>query len=408
MTGPGGCAEGAITTVPRSLACLGDSGDIRTWSSTPFFFSQAAIPSRLLTHTMSLMDPRYRQHRLLWSLGRSLRLERPRGYQFSRAAVMRMWQRVPEPLRHGEFISHFQVFPPLGEARSRGARHSFYCDATLRQLFEADSNHGVSAQVVAETLHRETELYQAAQFYVAMAQRTAESAIRDYGVDPQKVYVVRPGANLDDDAVDRYLRDRGASWREGVDGFTLDRPARLGFIGRDWVRKGLPRLVAAAEILNRRGRPVRVVVVGHCPERLRRHSLVEWVGLIDKATDHPRFIRTVDAFALGCLPSHAESLGISTLEALRLGVPVFGTNVGGIPDCVPPRAGFLVPANADGEQIADAIEFHVFDADRYAKLVAGAALQHEQVTWKRSVEQLTAIWSGTGSAFAECSSDRSG
>jgi starch synthase len=248
-------------------------------------------------------------------------------------------------------------------------------------------------------LRREQEAYQSARFYIAMGRHNALSVVRDYGVDPRHVYVVRPGANMDEPAVQAYLAARGRSWREAGEPFTPDRPARLGLVGLWPERKGLPRLVAAAEVLARRGRPVKVNMIGNCPEHLRGHPQVEWVGVVNKTRELDRFLREVDRFALGCLPSHFEPLGISTLEALRLGVPVMGADTGGIPDCVPSGAGFLVPRDAGGEEIADAIEYHVFDPDRYAALQAAAVREAPGVTWEVTVQRFQEIWAGKARPF---------
>ena len=77
--------------LPRSLACHGDSGDIRTWSNIPYYLFRAASKTGFLTHTMNLLDPRYKSRRLRWLLRAPLRGERPGGYQGSRRGVRRMW-----------------------------------------------------------------------------------------------------------------------------------------------------------------------------------------------------------------------------------------------------------------------------------------------------------------------------
>lgn len=383
-----------VGTIPRSLACLGDSADIRAWSGIPYYLFHAGRDAGFFTHSLDLMDPRYRQRRMAWTLGNLARLRRAGGYQYSPESVRRMWERVPEALRHGEFISHFQLFPPPAEALSAGARFSSYIDTTLRQLFESQeaSDRLLNARQRGRAIEQETAVYQSCRFVLAMARRTAQAIIRDYKIDARKVFIVRPGANLDETAVEQFLSRRGPSWRSVKRDFSIDHPARLGFIGRDWERKGLPRLVAATEILRQRGRPVVVTVVGADPPHLRGNPAVEILGLISKATEPDRFLQVIDSFALGCLPSHFEPLGISTLECLRLGVPVMGTDVGGIPDCIPTGAGFVLPANVDGPAIADAIDQHLFNYEAYARLCQGAVRHAEQVTWQRTVENLIAIW----------------
>lgn len=393
-------------SLPRSLASQGNAGDINAWSGTSYFFFNAARRIGFLTHALDLTDPTYPRRRLLWHATAPLRLERPGGYQYSRVAMERIWDLVPPDLRRGEIISHYQVFPPLDRAASAGVRHSFYCDATLAQLFGATgtwSQRGdrVGWRTKADALRREGELYRSARFCVAMSRSTAESFVHDYHVDPAKTYVVRPGANLDEGDVVPYLLQRGPSWRERPEPFSRGNPARLGFIGRDYLRKGLPRLVDAADILHARGRSVLVSVIGHCPEHLRQHPRVEWVGFIHKGQEPRRFLSAVDRFALGCLPSYAEPLGISTLECLRLGIPVMGAAVGGIPDCVPPEGGFLVDGSATAGDIADAIEGHVFDPDRYRGMVTGAVAAASGTTWATTVAQFQTIWEGGGRPYQD-------
>ena len=397
-------SRGAVPPLPRSLACMGNSQDIGTWSNIPYFFFQAAVRRGFLTHALNLDVPTYKCKRIWWNLLAPFRLESPGGYQYSRAAADLLWQRVPEELRRGEIICHFQLFPPLDLARAAGVQHSFYCDATMRLLLDVEGQPWNTAptrrgqRTMADALKREGELYRSARFFIGMAKATAQSAIRDYGVDPAKVFVVRPGANLDEAVVQAYLAQRGRAWRLDRQPFTPQRPARLGFIGKDYVRKGLLRLLAAAELLHQRGRPVRISLIGHCPESLRAHPLVEWVGFISKATAMRQFVAAVDRFALGCLPSYAEPLGISTLEALRLGVPVMGTNTGGIPDCIPSDGGFLLPADATDEAIAEAIEQNLFNVERYHRLCEGAEQEMPHVTWDSTVQRMMEIWDGKSAA----------
>lgn len=380
----------------RSLACLGDSGDIRTWSNIPYFFFRAASKIGFLTNTLDLMPQRYASHRRRWTLGMAMRLQRPGGYQYSRENLERMWHRVPEELRRGEIISHFQLFPPLSHARRNGLRPSFYCDATMKQLYPDSGKPQMDARFRREIFRRERELYEHARFFIAMAKETADFAISEYGINPAKVFVVRPGANLDEDVVRQFLGERGPSWRERGEAFSEKHPARLGFIGMDWKRKGLERLVAAAQLLHKRGRAVRVSIIGDCPPFLRSERVVEWLGIISKATHMREFLRAIDTFAIGCLPSYSEPLGISTLECLRLGVPVMGTNVGGIPDCIPKDGGFLVDGDVTSAQLADAIDERVFDRSSYQSMLRGAIGEMDRVSWDSSVRRFAEIWNTQG------------
>jgi len=97
-----------------------------------------------------------------------------------------------------------------------------------------------------------------------------------------------------------------------------------------------------------------LVFVGDGPERPAAEELVADLGLGRDV----RFLGKVDAVAdlLRCadlflLPSESESFGLAALEALACGVPVVGTNVGGLREVVPADAGALVPLG-DVEQMA--------------------------------------------------------
>jgi glycosyltransferase involved in cell wall biosynthesis len=385
----------------RSLALLGDATDIRTWSNIPYFLFKNAKPSGFLTHALNLADPNYSKRRLLWGLRNVARLHwPPRGYGFSDACARRAWEMVPEELKHGEFLSHAQTFPSLDAMRRGQASFSYFIDATLRtNAVDLKDSSGMSPRLVQGFWDRERELYRGARFVVAMSRRTARSLVNDYEINPQKVFVVRAGANIDDDAVADFLsRTSRPAWREGAP-FTNENPAVLGFIGMHPIRKNLPLLVEVAQILQSRGRPVKVRVIGACPEELMRHPLVDFVGRIDKRAQTQRFIEMVSTFAIGTLLSTGEPLGISTLECLRLGVPVLGRNTGGIPDCIPPVAGILTAADADAQQIADLLEPRLFDPGAYALMCKAALAESDNTTWRVTVENLRRVWRGEWPSF---------
>ncbi len=375
----------------RCLACLGNAGDPATWSGTQYYFFQAARKAGFLDVALDLRPERMRGRRVLWNLLAPFRLERPGGYQYTDGFLSRLYEQVPAELRGAEVVSHFQLFPPLARARSDGAPFSFYIDATLRRLFEEYGiGRGVGTRTRRRALARERETYHAADRVVTMSRWARDSVVQEYDVPPEKVYTVLPGANLLDEVVEGLTE--GLDERPIETDFRPERPFRLGFMGKDFRRKGLRRLVGAAEALAARGRPVQVSVVGHCPPDLKSHPLVVAHGFIDKSSQVERFAEVISDSDLGCLVSHAEALGISTLEYLRFGVPVLGTAVGGIPDCVPPEAGVLVAATCTPEELADAIEPLILAPDGYAERRRAARRIGGRFTWGRAVEEFRRIW----------------
>jgi N-acetyl-alpha-D-glucosaminyl L-malate synthase BshA len=83
--------------------------------------------------------------------------------------------------------------------------------------------------------------------------------------------------------------------------------------------------------------PARLVMVGDGPDRaeaedeMRKQGLEERVQFLGKIDNVAPLLASADLFLL---PSHSESFGLSALEALASGVPVIGTNAGGMPEVV--------------------------------------------------------------------------
>jgi len=364
---------------PRLLAVVGDATRESTWSGIPRHLLEAARPRGFLKGGLALDPQRLRARRALWNLGQLLTTGERGGYQYTRGFLEALWAQRAVEAEGAEILSHFPLLPPPS-ARVRGV--SFFIDATLRQNFE---DYGlaavVSARVQADTLAREREQYERADRVVCMSRWAARSVVERYGIPAAKVHVVRAGANLDEAAV-AALPPRGP----------LDRgELRLGFVGKDWRRKGLPFLLEVAEALEARGQKARVLAIGPVAAELPGHRLLEPLGFFDKTRDLPRLAAAVRRTHFGCLFSKAEALGISTLEFLRLGVPVAGFDVGGIPDCIDPAVGLLAPAGASAAEVAGGL-LDLWEPMRYERLLAEVGGRAGELTWDRTVAGLQALW----------------
>ncbi len=82
---------------------------------------------------------------------------------------------------------------------------------------------------------------------------------------------------------------------------------------------------------------VSLLIVGSGPQEHNIHRTIEELGLGDRVVmaghreDIDRILPSLDIFVL---PSNMEALGTAVLEASACGVPVVGSRVGGIPECV--------------------------------------------------------------------------
>ena len=112
---------------------------------------------------------------------------------------------------------------------------------------------------------------------------------------------------------------------------------------------------------------LRLVMVGDGPLRAKAQSLLDQAGLSDLAwlpgerSDIPAVMRGLHLFAL---PSLAEGISNTILEAMASGLPVLATEVGGNADLVQAGVtGLLVPA-AQAEPMAEAIMVLATDPER--------------------------------------------
>ncbi len=169
------------------------------------------------------------------------------------------------------------------------------------------------------------------------------------GVDTQRFQ--RPGEVVGEKAVP----GRGAQPIPGCP-FDPDRHWLIGTVGRMapvkdqllLARAFVAMLSAAPELKAK----ARLVMIGDGPLRAQCQALLDEAGLTDlvwlpgERSDVPAVMRGLHVFAL---PSMAEGISNTILEAMASGLPVVATDVGGNADLVSAQiSGLLVPAGEPG------------------------------------------------------------
>ena len=208
--------------------------------------------------------------------------------------------------------------------------------------------------------------------------------IESLGIDAGRITLI-PGSGID------------------IDAFTPlpepPEPVTVGFVGRLLYDKGVNALVEAHDLLERRGRPVRLLLAGEPdpsnPASIAPEEIARWSGKADiKALGHVSDIRTVWAAAhIAALPSRREGLPKSLLEAAACGRPIVATDVPGCREIA--RAGInalLVPWG-DAAKLADAIETLAADPDlrrRYG--AAGRRLAEDEFSDARVGRDVVALY----------------
>jgi N-acetyl-alpha-D-glucosaminyl L-malate synthase BshA len=117
--------------------------------------------------------------------------------------------------------------------------------------------------------------------------------------------------------------------------------------------------------------PSRLVMIGDGPDRpaaedeMRKQKVegrVEFLGKIDNVAP---LLASADLFLL---PSTSESFGLSALEALASGVPVIGSDAGGMPEVVRNGETGMLLKVGDIEGMAEAALSILRDRDRWQKM----------------------------------------
>ena len=379
---------------PRAyLAANGDPNDPVTWSGTPYHFLEWARTEGLLDEGLPLVTGTrlWTARRLAWNMGRVIRGDRLGGYQYSQAFLDRLWAPFTSRLPGSLVVNCFQLFPP-SVVRDPRIEKWYFIDQTLLQLFDYYQLRSTIGEAVArDAVAREREGYHAAAGVITHSRWAATSIAHDYGVTADRIWVAVPGANIRRADYERWDRAAGVGREPRLPG-----PLRLVFVGKDWRRKGLDRLVAGLTAARRSGFEGTLRVIG-CPREAVPSSLgdaegVEWIGFVDKQHEADRFLAIVSSADVGCLLSRAEAGGMALREYHALGLVTLATDAGGAPEHAMTGASVPVPTNAGTEDIARTLLTLERDPVSFGRLREVAWSRRREALWSTTVRTIEVFW----------------
>jgi sugar transferase (PEP-CTERM/EpsH1 system associated) len=244
--------------------------------------------------------------------------------------------------------------------------------------------------------------------YITVSRDLASYLEHKVDVPPARITQIYNGVNTDVFHPARGGREP-LEWRGsgGNDLFVI------GTVGRMQEVKDQVTLARAFAALMRQmpgaQRRVRLAMIGDGPLRERAQKVLAEAGIAQCAwlpgnrNDVPRIMRGFDLFVL---PSLAEGISNTILEAMASGLPVVATAVGGNPELVEEGiTGTLVPAG-DPERMAAALRAYVENADlcRRQGLAALAAIERRfrmDVMMNAYLEVYDNMLAGAGAARAD-------
>ena len=320
-------------------------------------------------------------------------VRRPRGYLAGLRLALRL--AGPDLRAMGYHLVYFAEAVIIGEWMRRsgaGHLHVHFANAACTAALLLRKTHGISYSI---TVHGPDEFYDSGFYHVrekiegaaficcisrfCRSQLMKESALADWekmevcplGVDPE-VFAPR-------------TPPRGGAFQALCVGTLI-------------ARKGQAVLLEAVAKAIARGRLLRVDFVGDGPERRALEDAAARLGIADRVTFHGslsqdrvrELLERADAFVL---PSFAEGVPVSLMEAMAMEIPCIGTAIAGIPELIESgEDGILVPAS-DASLLAEAIERLIDDPEWRLRLGrAGRRKVIESYNLAANVERLAGIF----------------
>jgi glycosyltransferase involved in cell wall biosynthesis len=171
-----------------------------------------------------------------------------------------------------------------------------------------------------------------------------------------------------------------------------DDAVRLLFVGAVGKLKGEKDLIKALAILRDNKPNLKVSFLGYGAESLKEYcdelgisDFVEHLGAVSM-DERIEFFQKSDIFVL---PTYAEAMPMSVIEAMAAGLPVISTRVGGIPELIDDGVDGLLFAPGDVNALAEKISFLLNNKDARKRIGKKAKQKaREQMDFRLYVNKL--------------------
>ncbi len=259
-------------------------------------------------------------------------------------------------------------------------------DATfplLRDVYNSHSN--LHSKSIKEAIHLEGKAFQKAAKLLLPLKWLADSAMKEYGVPASKIEVIPYGSNLG-------LKNSELDVRTLIESRISNQKLKLLFVGVRWEEKGGPFAVEVIDELQKMEIDSELVIAGCDPELSNDKSYIRKVGFFDKSdkVQKDSFIQLYKKAHFFIMPTTAECVGMSFIEAASIGLPAIGTNVGGVPEAVSDKkTGLIIKKDQSPKDVAERVTSTWKDETKYRKISLNA-FQHQSnnMSWERWGERV--------------------
>ncbi len=204
--------------------------------------------------------------------------------------------------------------------------------------------------------------------FICVSEEVRQALVHGHGLSPERAITVHNGIDVSGHESPREADEIRQSLHVSSDKIIISLLGRLV-----WV-KGIDLFLQAAANLCKTHENVYFLVVGDGPLASALKEQEKELGLQGKCSftgfqkDIPAILKITDILAI---PSHSEGLPMVILEAMACGIPVVGSQIGGIPEMIEPGTnGFLIPP-ADAKSLAEKLSLLV--NDKYLREKMGRA-----------------------------------
>lgn len=249
----------------------------------------------------------------------------------------------------------------------------YLSDSSFNQIIEYYSYSfwtNLSSFSIKESNFIERKALQKSSYVIYPSQWAAEYATSYYKLDPNRISIIKFGANMDTPKTINYGKDYGDT-------------IKFLFLGVDWVRKGGDIALETVEALKSKGYNVKLIVCGCIPPNVS--DILEVIPFLDKnkPEDNKQLENLLYQSHFLFLPTRAECYGIVFCEASAYGLPIITTDTGGVTSIVENGInGYALPLKAPAEDYVKLIEGLIQSPDKIEAMTKSARAKYEsELSW---------------------------